>query len=343
MVFQDARIDYKFSTELFPNWFPSSTYLRALCAPAFVRTIAQPYSLVNVHGTDCVLLGRGKKCITTLHGLETDLADSLRLARVVPSGKYAVLLSVGSLKQRLALKRSDFVFAVSNHIARRVTSMRNDVKVWITPNGVDTGFFRRANSEELSRMSRRFGLREEDQVILFVGRAHIVKGMTVLPKIVRRIVHRVNNAKFVLAGDSSAKFDPWIPSDVRRSCLCVGKVDDYDLRGLYSLARVQICPSLYEPFGLVCLEAMSCGTPVVCFNNGGPSDFVADGINGALVDPFDVEEFAERTIQFASDEGFRRKASAEAIRTVVQYDWSCTQRKLRQSFQEVLSELGYHS
>lgn len=74
----------------------------------------------------------------------------------------------------------------------------------------------------------------------------------------------------------------------------VGLVSEVDLSRLYEQAALYVYPSPEEDFGMGIVEAMAKGTPVVAWNNGGPTGTVVDGVTGYLVEPYDTEEFAER-------------------------------------------------
>jgi len=81
----------------------------------------------------------------------------------------------------------------------------------------------------------------------------------------------------------------------------VGLVREDDLRRLYQNAAVYVYPSPEEDFGMGVVEAMSCGTPVVAWNNGGPTVTVLDGKTGFLVDPYDTQRFADSLFRLATN------------------------------------------
>jgi glycosyltransferase involved in cell wall biosynthesis len=80
----------------------------------------------------------------------------------------------------------------------------------------------------------------------------------------------------------------------------VGLVTEIELVRLYQNASVYVYPSPEEDFGMGIIEAMAAGTPVVAWNNGGPTVTVRDGVTGFLVEPYDTEAFAERLLRLAS-------------------------------------------
>jgi glycosyltransferase involved in cell wall biosynthesis len=110
---------------------------------------------------------------------------------------------------------------------------------------------------------------------------------------------------------------------------------------LYSQAAVFVCPSVYEPFGIINLEAMSCGTPVVGSSVGGIPEIVVDGQTGLLVpltargpvdfEPVDPDRFAQDLAQainrVATDEPLRRDMGRQArARAVERFGWTSVAR-----------------
>ena len=93
-----------------------------------------------------------------------------------------------------------------------------------------------------------------------------------------------------------------------------------DIMDRYKESSILVLTSVYEPFGLVMAEAMSCGVPVVAFDCPyGPSEIITDGENGFLVDCFDVEVFAGKVCQLIEDEGLRLRMGRNAISSVQRF------------------------
>ena len=93
-----------------------------------------------------------------------------------------------------------------------------------------------------------------------------------------------------------------------------------DIMDRYKESSILVLTSVYEPFGLVMAEAMSCGVPVVAFDCPyGPSEIITDGENGFLVDCFDVEAFAGKVCQLIEDEGMRLRMGRNAISSVQRF------------------------
>jgi glycogen(starch) synthase len=161
---------------------------------------------------------------------------------------------------------------------RRVFQVPND-KVAVIPNGVDVNSFK-----GLSRTARRSDYAAPDEKIVFyVGRLVMEKGVQVLLDAAPEILSHHPKTKFVVAGKG-----PFMDSLKRQAALLgianrvyfTGYINDEVRNSLYSWADAAVFPSLYEPFGIVALEAMAARTPVVVSDCGGISEIVRHGEDG---------------------------------------------------------------
>ncbi|MEM3011369.1 MAG: glycosyltransferase family 4 protein, partial [Candidatus Bathyarchaeia archaeon] len=159
-------------------------------------------------------------------------------------------------------------------------------KLVMIPNGVDVKEYEKDVNVDLNSFRRRFALPEE-KIVLFVGRLVYEKGIHVLINAVPKILDKVN-AKFVIVGSGYMKES--LSEIVRKMGLAhkvmfTGFLDDETLRKLQKCADVSVVPSLFEPFGIVALEAMAAKSPVVVSDSGGLSEIVEHDITGVKVYP----------------------------------------------------------
>jgi glycosyltransferase involved in cell wall biosynthesis len=112
-----------------------------------------------------------------------------------------------------------------------------------------------------------------------------------------------------------------------------------NVQDAYLNSSLFVLPSRFEGFSLVAIEAMACGLPVVSFDcENGPRNIIRDGQNGFLVQPFDVDAFAERLLMLIRDEELRHKMGAEARQSSRQYHIEDIALRWKSLFEEVLGE-----
>jgi len=115
----------------------------------------------------------------------------------------------------------------------------------------------------------------------------------------------------------------------------LGEVAEADVPALYAGAELFLFPSLYEGFGLPVLEAMACGTPVVCSNTSSLPEIVGEA--AITFDPVDVAEMAGAIAKALADEGLRREMVEQGLAQASKFSWERTARKTLALYREVLA------
>lgn len=197
-------------------------------------------------------------------------------------------------------------------------------RVSVIPNGIDVRHWRVADADR-SAARQRWGP-ANGPLIVFTGRLEVEKGIFTLLDAMPRILPYAPAARLVVGGSGGQAdaFDRECASRgltgiVRRT----GWLAEDELRGLVGAADVAVVPSLYEPFGLVALEAMALGAPVVCARTGGLADVVDPGVTGLLFEPGDAAALAAAVVAAIADPAASRaraEAAAGALR--VRFDWA---------------------
>jgi glycosyltransferase involved in cell wall biosynthesis len=143
--------------------------------------------------------------------------------------------------------------------------------------------------------------------------------------------------QLVLAGKKGWLYDD-VLAEVRRQglsdrVLLTGYLPDGDLPALMSGALAYVFPSLYEGFGLPVLEAMACGTPVVCSSASSLPEVAGDA--ALLIDPLDVEELAAALVRVATDARLRDDLVGRGFGQLRHFSWSRCAREVMQVLEEV--------
>lgn len=196
---------------------------------------------------------------------------------------------LSSWVERTAIEMADAVIAVSNSTRDDIIRLFNvdPKRVPMIPNGIDTTEYQATSAPEVLR---KYEIDPERPYVLFVGRVTRQKGVLYLLKAIPRIDPRM---QIVLAAGEAdtpelqAEFEGQVQAlqAQRPGVVFIPQMLPLDTKvALYAHATVFCCPSIYEPFGIINLEAMACGTPVVGSAVGGIQEVVVDGETGFLVD-----------------------------------------------------------
>jgi D-inositol-3-phosphate glycosyltransferase len=211
-------------------------------------------------------------------------------------------------------------------------------RVSVIPCGVDTLSFRPMDSH---RAKERMGLDPGVPVLLFVGRIEPLKGIDVLIRAAAQLEGRFQ--LLVVGGDAKDARRKRELEKLAREIGVAGRVafadavPHEDLPGVYNAADVCVMPSYYESFGLVALEAMACGVPVVASRVGGLKETVQDGRTGYLVPWRCPEPFAERLDLLLTNEPLRRNLGREARQAAERFRWAEVAAQVEDVYHELVS------
>ncbi len=220
-------------------------------------------------------------------------------------------------------------------------------KVEVIPPGVD---IKRFSPIDKADAKSRVGIEPGHRNILFAGRIEPLKGIDTLLSAMSLIQEHspeaVENVSVTIIGG-----DPWSDDPSRemarlqelRSSLGVtdivtflGARDQDVLPNYYAAAEMVVMPSHYESFGLVALEAMAMGTPVIASEVGGLAFLVKDGENGFLVPSRDPEALAERIYTLLMDDDCRHELGARAHRHAQEYAWPNIVERMQVVYEDVV-------
>ncbi len=210
----------------------------------------------------------------------------------------------------------------------------NHQKVTIIPPGVDTHHFYPIPPDEAKEA---IGITPEDRMALFVGRIEPLKGVDTLIRAMAIVKARCK--KFVcphylaiIGGDPEGHPERDTDEMGRLQALCkslglddivlfLGKRGQDTLPYYYSAAEVVVMPSHYESFGMVALEAMACGTPVIASRVGGLAYLVQEGETGFFVPAQDPEALAEKLRLLFVDQEMRARMGIQAVAYAQRFRW----------------------
>jgi D-inositol-3-phosphate glycosyltransferase len=221
-------------------------------------------------------------------------------------------------------------------------------KIAVVPCGVDLDLFRPIAPDRARRI---LALAPDQKMVLYVGRIEPLKGIDTLLKAMALVVPRYATwerdlAVVIIGGAPGAGIEQVNTELARlqrlRASLGIeslvtflGAKDQDTLAYYYSAAQVVVVPSHYESFGMVALEAMSCGAPVVASKVGGLAFNVRDGVTGFLVPDRDPEAMAEKIRLLLADDGLRERLGSLATAWASSFSWRKVADQLLGLFEEV--------
>lgn len=203
----------------------------------------------------------------------------------------------------------------------RVFTLPQD-KIVVLPNGIDTKKYE--GGDELGGIRNKYAA-DQEKVVLFVGRLVHEKGAHVLLEAFPGILAAVPEAKLVIVGkggEKAALEEKARQLGISHKVYFTGYLADQDLLCLYKFADVAVFPSFYEPFGIVALEAMASGTPVIISDTGGLKEIIVDGLDGLKVYPGDSWTLGEKIITILQNREMAKRLATQAKQKVKDiFEW----------------------
>lgn len=195
-------------------------------------------------------------------------------------------------------------------------------KIDVIPNGVDAERWQAGPRDVATARALNAG---DGPLLVFAGRLEHEKGVHTLLRALPRLRRRAPGLRAVITGRGT--YEGELRELARRLRLgravrFAGWLPDAELTALLAAAEVVVVPSLYEPFGMVALEAAAVGTPLVVAATGGLAELVVDGCNGVTFPPGDVAALADAVTTLLRDEVLARRLADRARDTVLRdRDW----------------------
>jgi D-inositol-3-phosphate glycosyltransferase len=235
--------------------------------------------------------------------------------------------------ERRVLRRADrvIVATIAELTQLRFLYRANASKLVVIPPGVDVSHFYPIPADEAKMY---VGLKPEDRMVLFVGRIEPLKGVDTLIQAMSglRLKEKQRVHLAIIGGDPAASPRKMSGEMARLQKLCddlavgqtvvfLGKRDQDKLPYYYSAAELVVMPSHYESFGMVALEAMACGTPVIASEVGGLAYLVRDGETGFTIPDQEPDMLCEKISWLLNDRDLHTRMSQRAVEYAQDYAW----------------------
>jgi glycogen(starch) synthase len=295
------------------------------------EALAQERSYELVHGHDWLVANAasglaerlGVPYVTTIHATEHGRHQGW-VQKPPQSHIHAV--------ERWMAKRAERVIVCSYYMRGHVADIFDidERRVAVIPNGVDPSELQPTG--DLAELRREFAAPHE-KLVLLVGRLVYEKGFQLALDALPGVIERVGNVRFLVAGSGTHEAE--LKAQAARLGLSehgtfLGWIGDDVLHRLYGIADLCVVPSIYEPFGLVALEAMASGCPCIVADTGGLREVVPVGERvGLRFNGGDAEHLGVMIERLLVDEALRDRLVTEASEYVLRFDWEDVAQRTR--------------
>jgi glycogen(starch) synthase len=240
--------------------------------------------------------------------------------------------------ERWMTRRADAVIVCSYYMRGHVADIFDidERRIVVIPNGIDPSELRPA--ADLQSLRAEFAAPHE-KLVLFVGRLVYEKGFQLALDALPGVVERVANVRFLVAGSGTHEAE--LKQQAERLGLSkhggfLGWIGDDVLHSLYRIADLCVVPSIYEPFGLVALEAMASGCPCIVADTGGLREVVPLGERvGLRFNGGDAEHLGVMIERLLVDDALRERLVTEASEHVLSFDWEDIAERTRGIYGEL--------
>jgi glycogen synthase len=234
--------------------------------------------------------------------------------------------------ERWMARRADAVIVCSYYMRGHVADIFDidERRIAVIPNGIDPNELRPVG--DLQALRREFAAPQE-KLVLLVGRLVYEKGFQLALDALPAVIDQVKNVRFVVAGSGTHEGELKAQAErlgLSRHGVFLGWIGDDALHSLYRIADLCVVPSIYEPFGLVALEAMASGCPCIVADTGGLREVVPRGERvGLRFNGGDAEHLGAMIERLLVDDELRDRLVTEASEHVLRFDWDDVAQRTR--------------
>jgi glycogen synthase len=304
------------------------------------ESLAEERSYDLVHGHDwlvanaCAALADRLKVpyVTTIHATEHGRHQGW-VDKPPQSHIHAV--------ERWMARRADSVITCSHYMRGHAADIFDidEERITVIPNGIDPRDLRPVG--DLQALRREFASPQE-RLVLLVGRLVYEKGFQLALDALPGVIERVGGVRFLVAGSGTHEAE--LKAQAQKLGLTdrgvfLGWIGDDALHSLYRIADLCVVPSIYEPFGLVALEAMASGCPCIVADTGGLREVVPSGERvGLRFNGGDAEHLGMMIERLLIDSVLRDRLVVEASEHVLSFDWSDVAQRTRGIYRQLAAD-----
>jgi glycosyltransferase involved in cell wall biosynthesis len=238
------------------------------------------------------------------------------------------------------------LISISNSVYEEYKKLTvTDESIVSITNGVSTNLFDEIQIDK--EIYNKYNIPKDYKLFLSVGRNHPKKNFKLLFKVAKGLKER-NFIKFIflIVGDNTDELNKYLTEDIKENILLLDSfgidfedgvpiIPHRDLISLYKASDLFVFPSYIETFGIVLIEAMAAGLPIVTTDVEGCRDLVSDGENGYLLDPENSNDFVDKIIQIMNDDDLYKKFAQNNTLKAKQFDWDIIVDKYIETYKKL--------
>jgi len=293
------------------------------------------HDIIHDHGLGCYLYNK-PNVVATIHSTwwgerQGSKGQNLGFLESLLYASAPVLM--GLERSRVASYRR--LIAVSRALRQELIDQYEipGDRITVVPNGINEDFFEPGDGPAIRK---ELGIKDDEILLLYLGRLSARKGLGMLLDAFRDLNSENKKIKLVIAGVGD--YGPRISSFIKDNCLekdiiYIGNIPGHKIRSYYACCDIFVLPSLYETFGIVLLEAMSQGKPVVATRIGGIPDVV--GEDGIIVEP-NVLAIKAGILRLVNEPDLRKRLGEQAKKSARKFLWSSVVKQVEDFYKESL-------
>lgn len=275
------------------------------------------FPLIDISAMICRIFN--KKYIITLHGTPK-----------TPDKKGGNLKMIFNLYSKIfgnhTLTYSKKITCVSKSVMNESVFSKFKYKIKIIYNGINLDIYKnKENKNKENLVAKRYSLDSNAYVILSIGRIQWLKGFQFAIEAINLILRERQNVVYLIAGKDGGYQQQLkeltIQLGLDKNVIFPGFLDIDDKKSLIFDSDVILIPSLEESFGLVGLEAMATGTPIISSKSGGLGEYLEDNKTALIINPYDPQDIKNKLNRLIDDDILRESLIKNGLKTVKNFEW----------------------
>ncbi len=238
----------------------------------------------------------------------------------------------------------DIISTPSQSMKELIGNYKIKKEIVVIPNAIDIDIFRKKDKQEVNLLKKELQIDPDEVVVIYVGRVSLEKNIDKIIKALAIVQNKkIDNFRFIVVGDGTAvkQLNNLVNSlKLSEKVKFVGAINREMVKLYYQIGDIFAFSSTSETFGMVIIEALASGLPVLAVKAPGAVDIIKDGFDGILVED-NVSQFAEQLENLIKNNNLRQKLSLNALQTVQRYSIEAVSEQVLGLYNKLSSSPSY--